>query len=280
MSYQQTQQQGGYFSAANCPPCDKVANCPPCPPCRVELPKPAAPDVPQESQIFYIPYKRQIQEMQTREHVVKVPVDRTITDYEEVRIFEEVPVEKVIRGYTVVEHITDYTVDYKPRSTTEYIDKEIVKHDIEYVPFERQIVHYPHEALYDFATQTLGGTTHAVNGGTSYQAGSTSGRGVAMAQSNYIAPGGTTAFVSGGTSSQAVRSSGTGLAKGYSTYQPLGNVSGTVSGTVPGGYITASQVSGSAYPGTASGYQQGTSSMKMSYSTNQPDGGQSYEYRN
>jgi hypothetical protein len=133
MSYQQG--QTGYFSTANCPPCNQVANCPPCPPCRVELDRPHAPDVPAESQVFYIPYKRQIQELVTQERFERVPVQRTVTDYEEVRIFEEVPVEKVIRGYTVVEHITDYTVDYKPRTATEYIDKEIIKHDIEYVPF-------------------------------------------------------------------------------------------------------------------------------------------------
>jgi hypothetical protein len=101
-------------------------------------------------------------------------------------------------------------------------------------------VHYPHEALYEFANHVVSApVTYTAGSGAGYTAAggytggtvvSGGGRTISMAQSNYVAPGGY-------NSGSLIRASGTGLASSGS-----------------GGY-----------------YVQSGSQMKQSYSTNQPD---------
>ena len=79
--------------------------------------------------------------------VERVPKKVKRVEYKEERKVETIPKEVTVTDYYAVEYLRQYIPQYVPEKKIEYVQVPKKQVRYEYIPVERQIVHYPDQAL-------------------------------------------------------------------------------------------------------------------------------------
>jgi len=117
-----------------------------------------------ESRIEYVPFEKKVIEYKDQAKVERVPKKVKKIEYREERKIEKIPKEVTVTDYYAVEYLRQYIPQYVPEKVIEY--KQVAKKQVryEYIPVERQIVHYPEQPLE--ATSTQAYQTQVIQGGS------------------------------------------------------------------------------------------------------------------
>lgn len=100
-----------------------------------------------ESRIEYVPFEKKVLEYKDQAKVERVPKKVKRVEYKEERKVETIPREVTVTDYYAVEYLRQYIPQYVPEKKIEYVQVPKKQVRYEYIPVERQIVHYPDQAL-------------------------------------------------------------------------------------------------------------------------------------